>query len=116
MTLVDTSVWVDHLRLGNDDLRALLDEGEVICHPFIIGELACGSIKNRAELLDLLEALPRALVAEHDEVMQFLHDKRLYNRGVGWIDLHLLASASLTKADLWTLDRPLKHAFEHLMK
>jgi predicted nucleic acid-binding protein len=114
VTLVDTSVWVDHLRHDNDDLRALLNRGDVLCHPFIIGEVACGSIRNRVEILDLLRALPAALIAEHDEVMEFLQQKRLYGRGLGWIDVHLLASASLTKATLWTMDRPLKTAFEHL--
>lgn len=97
MTLVDTSVWVNHLRRGDDELRALLEGGEVLCHPCIVGELACGSIANRTEVLDLLQALPQSTIAEHDEVMQFLQAKRLYGRGLGWIDLHLLASASLSK-------------------
>ena len=110
MTLVDTSVWVQHLRQGNDRLRLLLDNGEVLCHVFIIGELACGSIANRVEILDLLNALPTAPLAEHDEVIHFLHEKRLYGRGLGWIDIHLLASASLSKATLWTMDRALKKA------
>ena len=114
MTLVDTSVWVNHLRRGDDELRALLEGGEVLCHPFIIGELACGSIAKRTEVLDLLRALPQATIAEHDEVMHFLHEKRLYGRGLGWMDLHLLASASLSKAKLWTTDRPLKRAAEEL--
>ena len=114
MTLVDTSVWVHHLRHGNNDLRRLLDNAEVLCHPFIIGELACGTMKNRAQVLDLLQALPEVLVAEHDEVMQFLDAKRLYGHGLGWIDLHLLASASLSRATLWTTDRALKRAAEQL--
>ncbi len=114
MTLVDSSVWVNHLRRGDDELRALLEGGEVLCHPFIIGELACGSIVKRTEVLDLLRALPQATIAEHDEVMHFLHEKQLYGRGLGWMDLHLLASASLSKAKLWTTDRPLKRAAEEL--
>jgi predicted nucleic acid-binding protein len=114
VTLVDTSVWVNHLRHGHDELRALLEAGEVLCHPFIIGELACGSIAKRTEVLDLLKALPQAAIAEHDEVMHFLHEKRLYGRGLGWMDLHLLASASLSKVRLWTTDRPLKRAAEEL--
>jgi len=114
MTLVDTSIWVDHLRYGDDELRGLLDAGEVLCHPYIIGELACGSIAKRVEVLDLLKALPQSTLAEHDEVMHFLHERRLYGRGLGWIDLHLLASASLSKARLWTNDRPLKRAIEKL--
>ncbi|HYR92421.1 MAG TPA: type II toxin-antitoxin system VapC family toxin [Terriglobia bacterium] len=112
MTLVDTSVWVHHLRHGNAGLRSLLENGEVLGHPFIVGELACGAIANRNEVLDLLEALPIASIAEHDEVMHFLHEKRLYGRGLGWIDLHLLASASLSKASLWTTDRALRKAAE----
>jgi predicted nucleic acid-binding protein len=114
VTLVDTSVWVNHLRYGDDELRGLLDAGEVLCHPFIIGELACGAIAKRAKVLDLLKALPQATIAEHDEVMHFLHEKRLDGRGLGWIDLHLLASALLSKVRLWTNDRPLKHAIEEL--
>jgi predicted nucleic acid-binding protein len=112
VTLVDTSVWVHHLRNGNNELRSLLDKGEVLCHPFIVGELACGSIANRTEILDLLSALPMAPVAEHDEVLYFLHRNRLYGKGMGWIDLHLLASASLGKVRLWTTDRALKKAAE----
>ena len=114
MTLVDTSVWVNHLRGGDDELRALLDAGEVLCHPLIIGELACGSIANRTEVLVLLNTLPRSIIAEHDEVMHFLHEKRLYGQGLGWIDMHLLTSAALSKAKLWTTDRPLKRAAEGL--
>jgi predicted nucleic acid-binding protein len=114
VTLVDTSVWVDHLRHGDEELRALLDRGEVLCHPFIIGELACGSIANRTEVLELLRALPQSTIAEHDEAMHFLHKRRLYGRGLGWIDLHLLASASLSNVRLWTTDRALKRAAEQL--
>jgi len=116
VTLVDTSVWVHHLRHGSSELRKLLDNGEALGHPFIIGELACGTMKNRAEILDLLHALPVALVAEHDEVMKFLNEKRLYGHGLGWIDLHLLASASLSRATLWTMDRALKVAAGELRK
>ena len=112
MTLVDTSVWVHHLRNGNSELSRLLNNGEVLCHPFIIGELACGTMKNRPQVLDLLKALPEVLVAEHSEVMHFLEQKRLYGHGLEWIDLHLLASASLNRATLWTIDRALKRAAE----
>jgi len=112
VTLVDTSVWVQHLRYGNDQLRLLLDHGEVLCHPFIVGELACGSLTHRHEILDLLNALPAAAIAEHEEVLHFLTHRQLYGRGLGWIDLHLLASASMSKASLWTIDRALKRAAE----
>jgi len=114
VTLIDTSVWVNHLRHGDNELRVLLDRAEVLCHPFVIGELACGTMKNRAEILDLLKALPGVPVAEHDEVMHFLSEKRLYGCGLGWIDLHLLASTALSRARLWTTDRPLKRAAEQL--
>ncbi len=107
MILVDTSVWVDHFRTGNQRLRGLLDEDQVLTHPFVIGELACGSMRNRAEVLALLEALSSADLAEHREVLEFVERERLYGRGVGWVDAHLLASARLAHAALWTLDRPL---------
>ena len=83
MTLVDTSVWINHLRRGDNQLRALLERGEVLCHPFIIGELACGSMANRTEVLELLRALPKTIVAEHYEVMHLLHKRRLYGRA--WV-------------------------------
>ena len=108
MVLVDTSVWVKHLRHGTIGLEALLNEGHVVCHPFIVGELACGNLKNRIEILSLLQALPMAIQAEHEEVMQFIENYRFMRKGLGYIDMHLLVSAILTKALLWTLDRKLK--------
>jgi len=114
VTLVDTSVWVDHFRRGNVKLQHLLAEGTVLTHPFVIGELACGSIKNRHEVLGLLTALRHASLAEHDEVLEMLHRKQLFGRGLGWIDAHLLASAVLSQAVLWTLDRPLNNASQRL--
>lgn len=107
MILVDSSVWVAHLRDGNVGLENLLIEGNVTCHPFIIGELACGSIENRKEIISLLQSLPMALQAEHDEVLQFIDNHRLMGSGLGYIDMHLLASANLTKIPLWTLDKKL---------
>ncbi|MFH1954414.1 MAG: type II toxin-antitoxin system VapC family toxin [Pseudomonadota bacterium] len=107
MVLVDTSVWVAHLRHGKIDLKGLLDEGHVGCHPFIVGELACGNLKNRSEILSLLRALPMATQAEHTEVMQFIENYRLMGKGLGYIDMHLLASALLSKVTLWTLDKKL---------
>ena len=108
MVLVDTSVWVTHLRSGTVGLEALLNDGHVVCHPFIIGELACGNIRNRAEILSLLKELPMALHAEHEEVMRFIDNYRLMGKGLGYIDIHLLASAILTKISLWTLDNRLQ--------
>ena len=107
MILVDTSVWVDHFRTGNRKLAGLLDEEQVLTHPLVIGELACGSLRNRAEVLALLEALPEAEMAEHREVLEFVEHERLYGHGIGWVDVHLLAAARLVGAALWTLDRPL---------
>ena len=105
--LVDTSVWVDHLRRGDPALRALLTRAEVECHPFIIGELACGSLQRRSEVLSLLQSLPRVPVGSHDEVLTFVERHRLMGRGIGWIDAHLLTSAALAGSLLWTRDRRL---------
>jgi predicted nucleic acid-binding protein len=114
MVLVDTSVWVAHLRHGNMGLETLLNEGHVVGHPFIIGELACGNLKNRSEILSLLRTLPMAIQAEHDEVMQFIETHNLMGEGLGYIDMHLLASAILTKVPLWTLDRKLNETSSKL--
>lgn len=110
MVLVDTSVWVSHLRRGSARLQLLLDEGAVACHSFIIGELACGYMKNREEILSLLKALPGAVQAEHDEVLQLIEGHRLTGKGLGYIDIHLLASARLTGVPIWTLDNKLGKA------
>ena len=108
MVLVDTSIWVEHLRVGHSGLEALLEEGEVACHELIIGELACGSIKNRREISALLQALPRVVEAEHDEAMRLIDRHRLMGKGLGFIDVHLMASAVLSDTPLWTLDKMLK--------
>ena len=107
MLLPDTSVWIDHLRTGSQRLADYLNEGGVLCHPFIIGELACGNIKNRAKIIGMLESLPSVKVAEHDEVLQFISKHKLQGKGIGWIDCHLLASTFLANCKIWTLDRPL---------
>lgn len=105
--LVDTSVWVDHLRRGNARLARHLQNGEVESHPFIIGELACGNLKRRDEIMTLLDALPRVVEADHGEVLFLIESKRLSGRGLGWVDAHLLASAVLDGTSLWTLDKRL---------
>ncbi len=107
MILVDTSVWIDHLRKGDRELAGLLNEGVVLCHPFVIGELACGNLKNRREILSLLAALPTAPVATHEEGLHLVADRKLDGKGLGWIDVHLLASALLSKCTLWTKDKAL---------
>jgi predicted nucleic acid-binding protein len=106
--LVDTSVWVDHFRAPSMDLEYLLDEGRVATHPFVIGELACGSLRHRTEVLRLIEALPFTPVASHDEVLTFIERERLHGSGLGWIDMHLLASARLGRQSLWSADRRLR--------
>ncbi len=83
MILVDTSIWIDHLRKGNDALTLLLEQNLVLMHPFIIGELACGSIGNRKEILELLGTLPTAVAAGNDEALQFVEGKHLYGEGIG---------------------------------
>ena len=105
MILVDTSVWIDHLRKGNAELASLLNEGVVLCHPFVIGELACGNLENRAEFLSLLAAIPASTVASHQEVLRLVSDRGLSGKGLGWIDVHLLASALLSRCALWTTDK-----------
>ena len=110
MILVDTSVWIEHLQMGSARLRSLLYDERILCHPFIVGELACGTLRNRREILTMLRALPEARVAEQEEVLRFLEARRLYGRGLGWVDAHLLASTLLTGCTLWTLDQPLRRA------
>ena len=110
MILIDTSIWVSHFRYGNPELEKLLLEGKVACHPFIIGELACGNLKNRQEILSLLNALPAARTADHKEVMYFIDQHQLMSMGLGYVDVHLLASALLSTIQLWTKDNNLKKA------
>lgn len=114
MILADTSVWIDHFRMGNARLSDLLNEGAVLCHPFVIGELACGNLRKRDEILSLLAALPEAPAALHGEVLGFVAQHGLNGRGLGWIDAHLLASAMLSKCRLWTLDKQLERAARKL--
>lgn len=108
MVLVDTSVWVDHLKRGNGSLSGLLEAGEVLCHPFIIGELACGNIRNRPEILSLLSELPALSKVKDDDVLTLIDRRRLMGTGLGLIDVHLLASCLLAGAALWTRDVNLK--------
>jgi hypothetical protein len=105
MVLVDTSVWVDHLRKGNARLKDLLLANEVLTHPFIIGELACGNLKNRTEILHHLDTLPHIVQASHDEVMRLIETRKLYGQGIGLVDAHLLASTLLSGCQLWTMDK-----------
>ena len=113
MILVDTSVWVQHLRKGDPALVDLLENDRVIVHPYVTGELACGNLRNRSEVLSLLQALPPSSVVRHDEILQFIESRTLMGTGAGLIDMHLLAATVLEPdAKLWTRDRRL-HALAH---
>jgi hypothetical protein len=106
--LVDTSVWIDHLRRGEPRLVVVLDAGEVLLHPFVLGELACGNLARRNEVLALLRDLPQAPVATDDEALDFIDRRQLMGRGIGYVDVHLLASVFLVgAARLWTRDKRL---------
>lgn len=108
MILVDTSVWIDHFRVGEPALAALLQESRVLCHPWVIGELALGQLARRREVLALLANLPQAKLGTASEVMTMIEARQLYGRGIGYVDAHVLASTFLTEgARLWTRDRRL---------
>jgi predicted nucleic acid-binding protein len=108
MILVDTSVWINHLRLADARLAALLARGAVAMHLMVIGELACGNLHNRTELISLWRGLPTIAQASHDEALYFLEQNRLMGKGIGWVDLHLLAAVALRRdALLWTRDKRL---------
>ncbi len=108
MILVDTSVWVDHLRRGGDELIRLLDGSRVLAHPYVVGEIACGNLHNRNEVLSLISDLPRVAVATDEEVLFFIEQHELMGRGIGYIDAHLLAAVSLAAPGrLWTRDKRL---------
>jgi len=107
--LVDTSVWVDHLRAGDPVLGERLNRSQVQMHPFVLGELACGNLRNRGELLRLLKALPQAIVASDEEVLFFIERNALMGQGIGYVDAHLLAAAALGgSTPLWTRDKRLR--------
>jgi predicted nucleic acid-binding protein len=115
LILVDTSVWVDHLRRGDPGLVDLLERSAVAVHPFVIGEIACGSLRDRESVLELLQDLPAAVVADNDEVLHFIEHHALHGKGIGYIDMHLLASVALTEGtEVWTRDTRLREAAELL--
>jgi predicted nucleic acid-binding protein len=115
LILADTSVWVDHLRRGDMRLVELLQSASVLMHPFIVGEIACGSLADRETVLDLLKGLPTAAVADFDEVLSFVEHHGLWGKGIGYVDVHLLAAVTLTHgATLWTRDRRLRAAAQAL--
>ena len=112
--LVDTSIWVNHFRSGNEHLEQLLENTEVACHPLIVGELACGNLKNRKEILSLLSALPMAPEVDYDEAIEFIDLNKLMGKGIGFIDVILLASSRLSSLPIWTTDGKLKEAAQKL--
>ena len=115
MIVVDTSIWIDHLRAGDDLLAKLLNAGRVLTHPFVIGELALGTMRQRETILEALSNLPSAELARDAEVLSFINRQALFGRGIGYVDVHLLASARLTAgAQLWTRDYRLRSVAEEL--
>jgi predicted nucleic acid-binding protein len=115
MILVDTSVWVDHLRVGDAKLEVLLDQGRVAIHPYVLGELSLGNLAHRDIVLGSLAGLPNVMVASDAEVLGFVESAKLYGLGIGYIDAHLLAAARLTPGtSLWTRDKRLQTAAENI--
>ncbi|MFN3546515.1 MAG: type II toxin-antitoxin system VapC family toxin [Mesorhizobium sp.] len=115
MILVDTAIWVDHIRHKMPRLIRVLDDGQGLCHPFVIGEIALGSLRDRQFVLESLSSLPQAPVADHGELMFLLEERRLYSLGIGYVDLHLIASCQLLPGTLlWTRDRRLVAAARQL--
>ncbi len=107
MLLADTSVWIEHFRHGQPGLAQFLTQGIVLMHPFVVGELACGNLHNRATVLSNLTALPSAKLASHTEVIQLIETRKLHGLGLGLIDAHLLASSLISKCLFWTFDKRL---------
>jgi len=114
MILADTTVWVHHFRQQQEILTHWLSRRAIIIHPFVCGELACGSLKNRRSTLSYLLTLPSAEIASNEEVMALVEEKKLWSRGFGWVDAHLLASALLSNCRLWTMDKSLLHVATEL--
>jgi predicted nucleic acid-binding protein len=112
--LVDTSVWINHFRHNSPALRRLLDNDLVVCHPLVIGEIACGNMKHRSEVIESLAVLPFTPIIEYQEVLTFIETHKLFGQGLGWIDIHLLASTMLQHVTLWTLDQSLRNAARRL--
>ena len=115
MILVDTSVWVDHLRRGDPGLVDLLERSAVVMHPFVVGEIACGNLRDRNAIIELLQDLPAAVVADGNEVLHFIERHTLYGKGIGYVDVHLLASVALTVGTrVWTRDLKLRQVAARL--
>jgi predicted nucleic acid-binding protein len=108
LILVDTSIWIDHLRGTSTELVATLEAGQVAIHPWVIGELACGTLEHRQTVLSLLGSLPTVVMADHQDVLTLIDIHQLMGRGIGYIDAHLIASALLSHSLLWTGDKRLR--------
>jgi predicted nucleic acid-binding protein len=115
LILADTSIWVDHLRFGDKDMRELLNRGQIVIHPFVVAELALGSIKDRAKTLALLDLLPQARIAQLNELRLTIEARRLYSVGIGFTDAHLIASVLIDSPTLlWARDKKLRKVAENL--
>jgi len=115
LILADTSVWVDHLRSDDEEMRRHLNQGQIVIHPFIIAELALGSLKDRARTLALLDRLPQVRVAQTNEVRAMIEARRLYSLGIGLTDAHLIASVFLDSSTvLWTRDKQLRKGADRM--
>ena len=114
MILVDTSVWIDHFHHSDEDLKELLLSNQVCTHPFILGELSCGNISNRKEVLSLLRTLKSIDLVLDEEVFIFIENRKLFGKGLGFIDIHLLVSALIHHVPIWTRDKSLKRVAEEL--
>lgn len=114
MVLVDTNIWINHFRKTDEGLVRHLNQGAVSCHPFIIGELAAGNLKNRTEILTLFHSLPTTPVIEPDEYLEFVSTRKLTGKGLGFVDIHIMASAVLSGIPLWTGDKRLAKSAEDL--
>jgi predicted nucleic acid-binding protein len=110
MILADSSVWVHHIRHGNAALVALIEQKALVCHPFVVGELACGDLPSWRANVEEFRLLPEVPMLRHDEVLMLLERHRLMASGIGWVDAHVLGSTMLAGARLWTLDKPLARA------
>ena len=114
MVLVDTSVWIDHFYNKNDHLVNLLNEDKVYTHEYIVGEIACGNIANRDEIIQLIQSLSYSLSVSHEEILDFISSRHLYGKGLGYIDIHLLASSLISNVKLWTKDKNLNQVAKEL--
>lgn len=114
MVLVDTSVWIDFLRQGNEKLKKLLEDGEVVTHPLVIGELHIGNISKRKQFIKLLDDLPAIRECSHTEVLYFIEERKLYGKGIGYFDAAILCSAIIFETPFWTLDKRLDSISEAL--